>query len=84
MLARMSNAESIDLRERAVAFGLEGGQKKVACQSVNIGRDPLYRWVRHDQSDGQVTRKARGKYGARQWEDAVLVKVYRDPSRCDA
>ena len=39
----MSNAYSVDLRERAVAY-VEGGGKKVkACEIFQIGHDTLYR-----------------------------------------
>ncbi len=69
----MSNAYSIDLRERAVALVLEGGRTKMVCQIFNIGRDTLYRWIRQYQMQGHVTPKARGKYVVRKLDDAVLV-----------
>jgi len=70
----MSNAYSLDLRQRAVAYVLEGGQKKRACQIFQIGRDTLYRWLRQYQTEGGLTPKPRGKYAVRKLDDAVVAQ----------
>lgn len=71
----MSNAYSIDLRERAVAYVRTGGEKKMACQIFRIGRDTLYRGMRQYQREGHVAPKPRGKYAPRKL-DAAIVATY--------
>lgn len=70
----MSNAYSLDLRQRAVAYVLEGGQRTVACHIFQIGRDTLYRWIRQYQAEGEVAPKLRGKYVSRKLDDAVVAQ----------
>lgn len=70
----MSNAYSVDLRERAVAYVLNGGQRTTACQIFQIGRDTLYRWLRQYQTEGALAPKARGKYASRKLDDAVVAQ----------
>jgi len=74
----MSNAYSIDLRERVVAYVHEGGKKAVACHIFKIGRDTLYRWLRQYQIEGSVAPKPRGKYSPRKLKDEVLAKHIAD------
>jgi len=70
----MSNAYSVDLRERAVAYVLNGGQRTTACQIFQIGRDTLYRWLRQYQTEGAFAPKAQGKYASRKLDDAVVAQ----------
>ena len=70
----MSNAYSLDLRQRAVAYVLEGGEKKTACHIFQIGRDTLYRWLRQYQTEGELAPKPRGKYASRKLDDAVVAQ----------
>ena len=70
----MSNAYSLDLRQRAVAYVLAGGQKQVACHIFQIGRDTLYRWIRQYQTEGELAPKLRGKYASRKLDDAVVAQ----------
>lgn len=70
----MSNAYSIDLRQRAVAYVLEGGQRKQACHIFHIGRDTLYRWIQQYQTEGGLAPKPRGKYASRKLDDAVVAQ----------
>ncbi len=74
----MSNAYSLDLRQRAVAYVLEGGQKPEACRIFQIGRDTLYRWLRQYQTKGELAPKPRGKYASRKLDDAVLAQYIAD------
>lgn len=73
MLLSMSNAYSVDLRERAVAFVLNGGSKVTACEIFQIGENTLYRWLRQRRTLGHVTPKARGKTMPRKLADAELL-----------
>ena len=74
----MSNAYSLDLRQRAVAYVLEGGQKQEACRIFQIGRDPLYRWLRQYQAKGELAPKPRGKYASRKLDDVVIAQYIAD------
>lgn len=71
----MSNAYSVDLRERAVAFVLNGGARTTACEIFQIGENTLYRWLRQPQTLGHVSPKVRGKTTPRKLADAKL-QVY--------
>ena len=69
----MSNAYSVDLRERAVAY-VEGGGKKVkACEIFQIGHDTLYRWLRQHREQGTLQPRQRGKYKKRKIDDQALI-----------
>ena len=68
----MSNAYSVDLRERAVAFVLKGGSRGTACEIFQIGENTLYRWLRQHRSVGHVAPKIRGKTTPRKLADAEL------------
>ncbi len=68
----MSNAYSLDLRERAIAYVYAGGEKQLACQIFQIGRDTLYRWLRLYQTEGSLAPRPRGKYAPRKLDDAVV------------
>ena len=68
----MSNAYSIDLRERVVAYVRAGGEKKLACHIFQIGRDTLYRWLRQYRIQGNVAPRPRGKYAPRKLDDVVV------------
>lgn len=70
----MSNAYSLDLRQRAVAYVLEGGQRKQAWHIFHIGRDTLYRWLQQYQTAGDLAPKPRGKYASRKLDDAVVAQ----------
>ena len=70
----MSNAYSMDLRERAVVYVTGGGKQVVACQIFQIGRDTLYRWMRQYQASGHIAPKPRGKYVARKLDEERLGK----------
>jgi transposase len=70
----MSNAYSIDLRERVVAYVREGGEKKLACHIFQIGRDTLYRWLRQYRAQGSVAPRPRGKYASRKLNDVVVAQ----------
>ena len=74
----MSNAYSLDLRQRAVAYVLAGGEKTVACHIFQIGRDTLYRWIRQYQTEGGLAPKPRGKYTSRKLDDAVVAQYIAD------
>ena len=69
----MSNAYSVDLRERAVAFVLKGGSRGTACEIFQIGENTLYRWLRQHRSVGHVAPKIRGKTTPRKLADAELL-----------
>ena len=73
----MSNAYSIDLRERAVAYVLGGGKKVDACTIFQIGHDTLYRWLRQHQEEGTLEPRQRGKYKKRKIDDETL-RAYVD------
>ena len=76
----MSNAYSVDLRERAVAFVLNGGSRITACEIFQIGENTLYRWLRQHRSVGHVAPKVRGKTTPRKLADAeLLAYVDRHP-----
>ena len=68
----MSNAYSLDLRERVIAYVQEGGEKSQACQIFKIGRDTLYRWLRQHHTEGTLAPKARGKYTPRKLDDGAV------------
>jgi transposase len=74
----MSNAYSLDLRQRAVAYVLEGGERKLACHIFHIGRDTLYRWIRQYQTEGGLALKPRGKYASRKLDDARVAQYIAD------
>lgn len=74
----MSNAYSLDLRQRAVAYVLEGGEKQLACHIFQIGRDTLYRWIRQYQTEGNLAPKPRGKYASRKLDDALVAQYIAD------
>ena len=78
MLACMSNAYSLDLRQRAVAYVLEGGERTQACRIFHIGRDTLYRWLRQYQTKGGLAPKPRGKYATRKLDDAHVAQYIAD------
>ena len=78
ILAGMSNAYSLDLRQRAVVYVLEGGQKQAACRIFQIGRDPLYRWLRQYQTKGGLAPNPRGKSAARKLDDALVAQYIAD------
>ncbi len=69
----MSNAYSVDLRERAVAFVLNGGTRNAACTIFQIGENTLYRWLRQHRKMGHVVPKVRGKTAPRKLADAELL-----------
>jgi len=76
----MSNAYSLDLRERVIVYVQEGGEKTQACQIFKIGRDTLYRWLRQHQTKGTLTPKVRGKYTPRKLDDdAVTTYIAAHP-----
>lgn len=68
----MSNAYSVDLRERVIAFLLKGGAPSAACDIFQIGEATLYRWLRQHRHLGHVTPKVRGKTTPRKLGDAKL------------
>lgn len=70
----MSNAYSLDLRERVVAYVQAGGDRKQACQIFQIGRDTLYRWLRQSQTEGSLAPRRRGKYAPRKLDDVVVAQ----------
>ena len=74
----MSNAYSLDLRERAIAYVHAGGEKQLACQIFQVGRDTLYRWLRQYQLEGSRAPKVRGKYAPRKLDDAVVAQYIAD------
>lgn len=80
----MSNAYSLNLRERAIAYVLAGGEKPLACQIFQVGQDTLYRWLRQYPLEGSVAPKVRGKYAPRKLDDARGGPVYRRPPSRDA
>ena len=70
----MSNAYSLDLRERVVAYVQAGGDRKEACHIFQIGRDTLYRWLRLHQTEGSLAPRLRGKYAPRKLDDVVVAQ----------
>jgi len=68
----MSNAYSVDLRERVIAFLLKGGATSTACEIFQIGEATVYRWLRQYRHLGHVTPKVRGKTTPRKLGDAEL------------
>ena len=69
----MARAYSIDLRERAVGYVLEGGSKEDACRIFKIARDTLYSWLRLHRERGSLAAKP---MGSRPWklDHAAIVK----------
>ena len=70
----MSNAYSLDLRERILAFVDDGGKKAEACRIFRIGHDTLFRWLRQRVEEGTIAPRPRGKYKTRKIDDATLRK----------
>lgn len=68
----MSNAYSVDLRERVVAYVVDGGQKGEACRIFQIGQDTVYRWLRQYRETGSVAPRKRGKYTPWKLNEAAL------------
>jgi len=70
----MSNAYSLDLRERVVAYVQAGGDRKEACHIFQIGRDTLSRWLRQYQTEGNLAPRPRGKYAPRKLDDVMVAQ----------
>ncbi len=69
----MSNAYSLDLRERVVAYVQAGGKKVEACRIFQVGHDTLYRWLRQHREEGSLHPRKRGKYKVRKIDDQALL-----------
>jgi transposase len=61
----MARAYSLDFRERAVGYVLDGGGKEEACRIFKIARDTLYRWLRQYEQTGSLESKP---LGSRPWK----------------
>jgi transposase len=72
----MARGYSVDLRERAVGYVLEGGRRDDACRIFNIALRTLNNWLKmHGERDGDLTAKPNG---SRPWKldhEAIVAYV---------
>jgi transposase len=71
----MARAYSIDLRERAVGYVLDGGDREDACGIFRIGIATLQRWISQSKQTGDLSPKP---LGSRPWKldhDAIVKYV---------
>ena len=73
----MARAYSLDLRERAVEYVLDGGSKDDACRIFKIARDTLYRWLKQHRETGSLKAKP---LGSRPWklDHAAIAEYVKD------
>jgi transposase len=61
----MARAYSIDLRERAVGYVVDGGDRDAACRIFRIGLSTLQRWLKQNKTTGNLLPKP---LGSRPWK----------------
>lgn len=72
MLWIMARAYSVDLRERAVEYVLEGGDRDDACRIFKVAYRTLSNWLRQYKQTGTLAPKPKG---SRPWKldhDAIV------------
>ena len=71
----MSNAYSIDLRERAVAYVHEGNNRSDTCKVFKISMATLDRWLQRQRVKGDVSPYPRSRYRSKIDDNALRVHV---------
>jgi putative transposase len=74
----MSNAYSLDLRERVVGYVLEGGSRQEATRIFRVGIATLNRWLALQKQTGRLVGKPRTPYKPRKITENTLHEKLRE------
>jgi transposase len=74
----MSNAYSLDLRERVVGYVADGGSREDASCIFRVGIATVQRWMALFRKGGSIAPKARKPYKSRKISEESLKKALEE------